>query len=58
MIFPPEIRGSSIKIKRVHVNKQVGQNDCGLFTKTYVESLCRNSEPGLIIYDHNSLRDS
>ena len=58
MIFPPEIRGSSIKIKRVHVNKQAGQNDCGLFILAYIESLCRNLEPGLIIYDQNSLRDS
>jgi hypothetical protein len=31
MIFPPGIRGNSIKIKRVHVNKQAGQNDCDLF---------------------------
>jgi len=58
MIFPPEISGSSIKIKRVHVNKQAGQNDCGLFILAYIESLCRNLEPGLIIYDQNSLRDS
>jgi len=35
MIFPPEIHGSSIKIKRVHVNKQAGQNDCGLFKDSY-----------------------
>jgi len=35
MIFPPEIRGSSIKIKRVHVNKQAEQNDCGLFRDSY-----------------------
>jgi hypothetical protein len=58
MIFPLEIRVSSIKIKRVHVNKQAGQNDCGLFILAYIESLCRNLEPGLIIYDQNSLRDS
>ena len=42
--------------KKVHVQKQEGDNDCGLFALAYIESLCRGHEPRLIEYDQSYMR--
>ena len=58
MLWPPEVRGGYLTIKKVHVQKQEGDNDCGLFALAYIESLCRGHEPGLIEYDQSHMRQA
>lgn len=35
---------------------QKGLNDCGLFALAYVQSLCKNQDPSLIVYDQEKMR--
>ena len=53
MILPDE---HSVSIKKIGVKKQEGENDCGLFALAYMESLCKNQEPGLLAYHQSGMR--
>ncbi len=54
-MFPLETNGHIVH-KVVMNYPMISVNDCGLFALSYVESICNNWEPSLMIYNQHIMR--